>query len=187
MKKLLLLIAVLGISFTANAQVTVSDVRVPGDLTIEGENLLLNGAGLREKFFIDLYVGALYTNNKSASAKDIIKADKPSAITLDIVSKLVSQDNMIESVEEGFQNSTSRKERKAIQGRIDKFIGMFSEKIVNGDQFVLYYVPGSGVNVYKNGEKLGVIEGMDFKEALWGIWLGKYPADDDLKAAMLGK
>jgi hypothetical protein len=48
-------------------------------------------------------------------------------------------------------------------------------------------VPGKGVESYKNGTLQGTIEGMDFKKALFGIWLGNKPADDDLKAAMLGK
>jgi hypothetical protein len=32
-----------------------------------------------------------------------------------------------------------------------------------------------------------VIQGLDFKKALFGIWLGKKPAQNDLKALMLGK
>ena len=39
----------------------------------------------------------------------------------------------------------------------------------------------------KNGVKKGTIEGLDFKKALFGIWLGNKPADDDLKDGMLGK
>ena len=42
-------------------------------------------------------------------------------------------------------------------------------------------------HVYKNGAKKGSIDGHDFKKALFGIWLGKKPADDDLKEGMLGK
>ena len=39
--------------------------------------------------------------------------------------------------------------------------------------------------VYKNGKEVGVVEGLDFKKALFAIWLGEDPADDDLKEAML--
>ena len=39
---------------------------------------------------------------------------------------------------------------------------------------------------YKNGKKRGVIEGLAFKQALFGIWLGGVPADDSLKEEMLG-
>jgi hypothetical protein len=30
------------------------------------------------------------------------------------------------------------------------------------------------------------VEGKDFADALFSVWLGKDPADDDLKAGMLG-
>jgi hypothetical protein len=39
---------------------------------------------------------------------------------------------------------------------------------------------------HKNGKMLGTIEGLEFKKALFGIWLGNNPADKDLKAGMLG-
>ena len=41
--------------------------------------------------------------------------------------------------------------------------------------------------MYKNGNKKGSIAGLEFKKALFGIWLGDKPADDDLKTGMLGK
>ena len=43
------------------------------------------------------------------------------------------------------------------------------------------------MTAYKNDKELGTIEGMEFKKALFGIWLSNRPADDDLKEAMLGK
>jgi hypothetical protein len=61
------------------------------------------------------------------------------------------------------------------------------DKINKKDIFIIVYVPNAGVSVYKNGSKKGTIEGLDFKKALFGIWLGNNPADDDLKAGMLGK
>ena len=51
----------------------------------------------------------------------------------------------------------------------------------------MVYLPKEGVKVYKNNKLLGTIEGMEFKRALFGIWLSKKPADKDLKQAMLGK
>ena len=35
-------------------------------------------------------------------------------------------------------------------------------------------------------KKKGVIEGYDFKKALFGIWLGDNPADEGLKEGLLG-
>ena len=44
-----------------------------------------------------------------------------------------------------------------------------------------------GVIVNKNGKLLTTIRGLEFKKALFGIWLGEKPADKNLKKGMLGK
>ena len=59
--------------------------------------------------------------------------------------------------------------------------------IAEGDVFDIVYVPGTGVESYKNGKLQSTIKGLDFKKALFGIWLSKKPADVNLKKAMLGK
>ena len=39
------------------------------ELKLDGENLVINGAGLREKYFMDLYVAGLYGPKKTEDAK----------------------------------------------------------------------------------------------------------------------
>lgn len=182
------IIALFLVAFTAlsmNAQKTVSGVKVDDKLSLEGKSLSLNGAGTREKMWIDLYVGSLYVTKKTTNAQDIIDSKDAAAIKLNIVSGMITSDKMINAVNEGFENSTN-KNTAPLKAKIDKFKGFFKEKIVKGDVFVIMY-DGNEVNVYKNGAKKGSIEGHDFKKALFGIWLGKKPADDDLKDDMLGK
>jgi hypothetical protein len=43
------------------------------------------------------------------------------------------------------------------------------------------------VRVSIKGEVKGTIKGLDFKKAVFGIWLGEKPADAKLKKGMLGK
>lgn len=186
MKKLLLIaVAVLGF-YTASAQMTVEGVTVEKSVTVDGKELALNGAGLREKFIFDLYVGGLYTIIKTSDGNALLNADQPMAITLDIVSKLVTQDKMIDAITDGFDESVSRAERKKLQPKIDQFIGFFNEEIVKGNEFQISYVPGKGTMAHKNGKLLGTIEGKDFAKGLFGIWIGDNPADKDLKKGMLG-
>jgi hypothetical protein len=63
--KIITLLMVIATSLTVNAQETVSGVKVDAKLSIEGQSLVLNGAGTREKMWIDLYVGSLYLPKKS--------------------------------------------------------------------------------------------------------------------------
>ena len=186
MKKIIFVfIALMSAGFTF-AQTEVGGVSLPNSESFQGQTLKLNGAGVREKLWIDLYAGGLYLTNKSSDASKIISADEPMSIKLHIVSKLITSEKMMDAVNEGFENSTNGN-TKPLASKIKKFQDFFLDEIVRNDVFDIVYLPGNGVVVYKNDKELGVIEGMDFKKALFGIWLSNKPADDDLKEAMLGK
>ena len=185
-KQIITLLMVMATTFTVNAQQTVSGVKVDAKLALDGQNLVLNGAGTREKMWIDLYVGSLYLPKKSSSAKDIIDSKDAAAIKLNIISGMITSDKMISAINEGFENATN-KNTTALKAKIDKFKGFFKDEIKKGDAFVIMNVPSEGVVVYKNGAKKGTIDGHDFKKALFGIWLSDKPADKDLKDGMLGK
>ncbi|MDT0293780.1 chalcone isomerase family protein [Mesonia ostreae] len=187
MNKIVLIFTVVFAVNLSTAQTKeVGGVKIPTSETFGEHTLSLNGAGTRSKLWIDLYVAGLYLKAESSNAKEIIEKDEAMAVKLQIVSRLVSSSKMVSAVEEGFENSTHG-DLAAIQTRIDQFISFFKEEIKKGDVFDITYQPGKGVISYKNGIEKGVIEGMDFKKALFGIWLSKNPADDDLKENMLGK
>lgn len=171
---------------STTAQTDAAGVTFSNSVTFEGEKLALNGVGVREKFWMDMYAGALYLNKKNEDANAIVSANEPMAIKLHIVSKLITSDKMIDAVNEGFENATGGK-TSAIASDIAKFKSYFSEEIKKNDVFDMVYLPNKGVNVYKNNKLLGTIPGMEFKKGLFGIWLSKNPADKDLKKAMLGK
>ncbi len=185
MKNILLVaVAFLG-TWGAQAQMKINGVTVEKKLTVEGEELMLNGAGMREKLWYDLYVGALYLKSKTEEGSKVLNADEHMAIVLDITDEKVTQEAMTDAVNEGFEDSVSNKERKAIQSDINDLIKMLKDPIVKGDQFKFAYIPNKGTMVVKNGKDLGTIKGMNFKKAFFGIWLGEDPADSDLKEAML--
>jgi hypothetical protein len=115
-----------------------------------------------------------------------MNADETMAIKLVITSGFVSSEAMSEAVEEGF-NASMNGNTSSLASEIKKFIGFFSDEIVENDVFDITYQKGTGVVAYKNGKELGTISGMKFKKALFGIWLGNEPADSKLKKAMLGQ
>ncbi|WP_298350357.1 chalcone isomerase family protein [uncultured Dokdonia sp.] len=184
-KYLLALVAVCSLTFS-QAQTVVGDATLPNTMTVEGTNLVLNGAGMREKVIFDLYAGGLYLASKKSDAAAIVNADETMAMKLDIVSGMVSSKKMIGAVDDGFDASMNG-DTSSLDAQITKFKGFFSDKIVKTNVFDIAYVKGKGTVVSKNGKEVGMIPGLEFKKALFGIWLGSDPADDDLKEAMLGK
>ena len=53
--------------------------------------------------------------------------------------------------------------------------------------FVVQLPEPPGPRVTKNGTVKGTIPGIEFKKALFSIWLGTPPVQESLKAEMLGK
>ena len=189
MKKIILLMT-LFVGLTATAQTggtKVNGIIIPNIVKVDGKYLKINGAGVREKMFLDLYIGALYLQKKSGAAKEIIESNSLMSIKLRIISGLVSRENMEEAIREGFDKST-KQDTKSIDSKINDLINKgFAGEIEKGDVFDLSYVPGKGTSLKKNGKVLIVIPGLEFKKALFGIWLCDKPADANLKKKMLGK
>ncbi|MFW6106188.1 MAG: chalcone isomerase family protein, partial [Desulfovermiculus sp.] len=148
--------------------------------------LKLNGAGVRNKFFLNLYVGSLYLEVPSHKGREVISADEPMAIRLHILSKLITSKKMEEATREGFVQATNG-DIAPIQERMEEFISLFKqEEIVTGDVFDFVYRPEEGLLAYKNEELMSTVKGLDFKKALFAIWLGPDPVQESLKAKMLG-
>lgn len=186
MKKAFFLLFTLALIASAPAQTKAGGATIPNTVSFEGEKLILNGVGVREKFWMDMYAGALYLEEKSSNTNAIMAADEPMAIKIHIVSKLISSDKMIDAVNEGFENSTNGN-TAPLAAEINKFKGFFSDEISKNDVFDIVYLPSKGVVAYKNGKEQGTIEGLGFKKALFGIWLSNKPADKALMEGMLGK
>jgi len=154
-------------------------------IVLNNETLLLNGAGVRSKFFIDLYVGSLYLPKKGSTLNAVLDS-KEAIIRLNIVSGLISSEKMQDEIEEGFESATNGKP-ETLKKETDTFLKMFSDEIKKTDQFTFVTSIENGVEVYKNKQLLGTIQGEAFRTALLKIWLGKEPAQTSLKEAMLGK
>ncbi len=165
---------------------TVEGVDVPDTYSAMDTELKLNGAGTRSKWFMDLYVGGLYVPESIDDGQAVINADEPQAITLHIISDMITSERMTEATLEGFKNATDG-DLSAIQDDVDQFMSVFEEEIKEGDVFDLVYLPSEGVRVLKNGEVRDTVGDLKFKKALFGVWLSDKPAQKELKASMLGQ
>ncbi len=186
MKKIVMvLMALLMVGSIAIAK-EIGGKNLPESIAAGSETLVLNGGGLRVKWFMDIYAGGLYTKTKTQDAMKLIEADEPMAIKVHIISGLMNDTKMADALREGFEKAT-KGNVAPIQSRIDKMIAVMKGEYKKDDVFDFVYVPEEGVSVFKNGRMLSTIKGLDFKKPLFGIWLGEEPAQEDLKQAMLGK
>lgn len=164
----------------------IGGINMPETLKVGKTILKLNGAGIRTKFFLKLYVGGLYLQNTSTDAVKVVGADEAMAIRLHITSSMITSEKMENATREGFQNSLGKKS-DSLNREIEMFIDIFKSEIKVDDTFNMIYTPGVGVEVYKNEKLASTIKGLEFKKALFGIWLGEEPAQDSLKEEMMGE
>ncbi len=154
--------------------------------SVTGETLVLNGIGLREKLWVDVYVGSLYLPSKSSDVAEILSRPGPWRVQMDIVYKEVTPKQFIDTWREGFENNQTAKILQKIEPQIQQFYGYFDRNVKAREQYAFDYIPGQGVLVTRSGEELGLIPGEEFKTALLEIWLGNKPGDKKLKKGMLG-
>lgn len=158
---------------------------LPAELQVGDQKLQLNGEGLRKKLFIKLYRAGLYLQQPTIDAAEVMSADKPMAINLEIISSMITKKKMVAAIEEGFAKNPANS-AAAMQKKIKDFIGTFDSGVAEKDSFSFQYQPGQGLAVYKQGKQLQTIPGVEFKSALFGIWLSDSPVQKNLKQAMLG-
>ena len=157
----------------------IAGVSIPDSATVAGQPVVLNGVGLREKYYIDIYVGALYLPAKTKSSTDAIGKDAPKRITMHFLYKQVTKAQLVETFSEGFAKTAPP------AGTPDQLYAMLSD-VKAGDEIVLDYAPGTGTTVSVRGKARGTVPGKEFMVALWTVFLGSSPPTAALKAGMLG-
>lgn len=187
MKYILILIALTSIKmhFIAQNTTKINEVQFFKQIKINEQDLVLNGGGLREKYWFDLYVVGLYLREKTTDPSKIIHGNEEMGMHFHIVSDKVTRERFIASLDEGFTNSSTA--GKATKEDVKKLENILSDQIKNGDRIYLDFIPNQGLQVTKNGKILGIVPGLEFKKALFSIWLGSKTVDASLKNSMLGK
>ncbi|MBP5987458.1 MAG: chalcone isomerase family protein [Azonexus sp.] len=164
----------------------VAGVKVDDSLRVGGSELLLNGAGLRSKLFIKVYVGALYVGQKSTNPAAIIDSTQPRRIVMRLLRDLDAE-TLASAMDEGLRNNHSPAELADMKPQADQLAGIMKGigKAREGDTIAIDF-SADGVTVGLNGETRGKVAGPGFAKALLKVWLGDKPADASLKKALLG-
>lgn len=189
LKKMFFVLVSICLLATYSEARTIGGVELSESLKMDGMNkeLVLNGGGIRTKFFMDIYVAGLYLTEKNNDYQAIINQDESMAIKIEIVSKLITSERFKEATEAGFMRTTNN-DPTMIRTQIDKALKVFDAEFNVGDVFDIVYVKDQGTKFYKNGSFIANVEGMEFKQALFGIWIIDKPSHkcENLRLGMLG-
>jgi Chalcone isomerase-like len=170
---------------TAAGATTVAGVNMPDTVDAGGHKLVLNGAGLRKKLFIKVYVGGLYLGAKQSSAAAIMAADAPRRQVMHFLFD-VGKGKMAEAWAEGLEDNTPNASPEVKTAF--KTLSTWMDDMKEGQQIVLTYLPGTGTTVEVNGKNKGTLGGKAVADAILNTWVGPKPGPgDDFKKAVLGQ
>jgi len=156
--------------------------------------LVKNGTGERTKTLLgSVYTASLFVTPdlKGKSGNEIVDADKAMNVVLKVDTVLLSRKTFVDTVSEGFDVSASA---GYATDKKQFFLGFFSSiEFKKGDVVTFEYKPGTGTSVtFKEKatgavKLLGVVPSVQFKKALFAIWIGPKPVQGSLKKGMLGQ
>ena len=183
MRKTILAVS-LALAAAASAA-TVAGVKVEDSVTVNNQKLVLNGAALRKKFVVKVYVGALYLSAKQTSATAILAADSPRRQVMHFLYD-VDKEKMVEAWQEGLRDNTPNASPEVKTAF--KTLASWMEDMKEGQTIALTYVPGIGTTVEVNGKNKGTLGGKAVSDAILNTWIGPKPAPGaDFKSAVLGQ
>jgi hypothetical protein len=165
----------------------VESIDVPETLNARAADvpLTLNGAGVRKRFFVKIYVGALYLPTPETNARTVLAASGPKSVRLHFLYKELESEKLTAAWTEGVRNNHGEADFQAVSERLNKFNGFF-RTVKRGETIGIDFLANGETHVSINNETVGAVAGADFQRAILKVWLGDKPADDDLKRAMLG-
>ena len=163
----------------------IEGVNISNNTNVGNDSLVLNGAGVRTKFFFNIYIGSLYLISKESNIEKILKDTHSKQISLYFLYNEVTKEKLVDGWTAGFKNNNSDEIFESLKAKLDKFNSFFITTH-KGDTVTLDFIANTKTRVTINKQLKGEIEGANFQTALLKVWLGDHPADYTLKDAMLG-
>jgi long-chain acyl-CoA synthetase len=186
MNKICVALCLFSTSLAADAA-EVNGVKIDDKVTVGGTELLLNGAGMRTRLIIRVYIGALYLPQKATTTQAVLSRDQPRRYSLHL-QRDVNYEQLLEAMRAGLAENNSQADLDAIKPQVDQFAAIFASvgQAKAGQVVAIDYTPGAGTQVSLDGVSKGSIPGEPFNRALLKVWLGDNPVQESLKKALLG-
>jgi hypothetical protein len=173
--------------------VIVGSARYPGSavITVDGKpvNLVLTGAAMRQRYFLNVYAIASYAiasyiqaGATVRSAEELAGADVPKQLHLVMQRDVAGRD-----VAESFRAAIRQNHPEpAFNDEVGTLVKMLREGTARrGEQIQLTHLPGLGLQVSVSGKESFVIKNPSFSKAVWDIYLGYYNVSDAVKKGLV--
>jgi hypothetical protein len=180
-------LAFAGFASVAQA-LTLHGVDIPPQVDVAGKTLVLNGAGTRYVFLFKVYTAALYLPQKSTQPQAIFNMPGPKELRLTML-RDVSGKELGDKLNEGIKNNLTPEEFTSFIPSLAQLGALFAQKsqLKTGETVTIRDIPGKGSTIAIDGVPSGgTFTDPQFFNSMLKIWLGKDPAEERLKRALLG-
>jgi Chalcone isomerase-like len=184
MRNLVIALAALVVPVSALG-LELGGVKLDDKVSVGGQELVLNGAGIRTRAIFKVYVGSLYVPAKATDIDGVL-AKAPRRIQLNILRNLTA-DQLVDALVDGLKENNSADELAAVKSQQAELVATMKafNDVKEKDVVTLDFVDGA-TKIGLNGASKAAIAGEPFNRALTRIWVGDHPVQADLKRAMLG-
>lgn len=168
--------------------IDVGGIKMDTTAQVGGAKLQLNGSGVRYKAIFKVYSAGLYLNAKATTPEAVLSNTGPRRMHI-VMLREIDANELGKLFTKSMEQNASREEFSKIIPGVIKMGEIFAarKKLGAGDHFSIDYVPGQGTSIVVLGKPAAEpIKEPEFFAALMKIWLGKVPADAQLKDALLG-
>ena len=156
-------------------------VESPAVIRADGQELQLMGMGLRKKLWFKVYIASFYLQNPTEDAAQAVSSDQVKRVEMHMLRGL-ERGKIVEAVQAGFEKNSAQ-QMPQLKARLDQFLAIIPD-LKAGEVITVTYAPGRGTLAHAPGNQI-TIPGKDFADALFSVWLGPNPVDDELKNEML--
>ena len=154
---------------------------------VAGTDLVLNGVGVRRRFFIPIYVAGLYVPQRSSDPEALLKQRGPRRMSMRFVRE-VEAELFMTSLNEGMRRNYTAQQLSAWSSQLEALNTVIRTMVLarRADHISWDFAEEGGRVMQNSTPRVPSIPGEDFYNAVLRVWLGEQPADADLKRGLLG-
>jgi Chalcone isomerase-like len=176
-------------SRAAPADVVVEGQRFAAQQRVAGQELHLNGTGVRAVAWFKGYAAGLYVPQKLQSPEALMAQSGAKRLQLRMLQD-VPPAEFVKALRRGMERNTAQAQQAGLHDRVERFAMLIHGvgKVKKGDVVDLDLDPDRGLLFSLNGTLRGdAIPGVDFYTALLRAFIGDKPYDERMKAGLLGR
>ncbi|MBU3665312.1 MAG: hypothetical protein FGM15_05470 [Chthoniobacterales bacterium] len=159
----------------------------PSAAEVGGQHLVLNGTATRTVWGFKVYEVGLFLDQPCSDAQAIMATNRaPKRIRMEML-RPVEKEKFLSTVQESIDRNVDAAEKQKFAPELESFLGYLrsGEDLSKGRVITVDFVPGEGMVLGLDDQRLGAIPGEDFYHVILRLWIGR-PLQESIREGLLG-